>query len=369
MIPFLRLVEIVFRPSGDHVFLMLQVELEHIQKVQYFRFVIDKRQHDDAEGVLHLGVLVQTVQHHVGIGVAPKLDHHAGPLPVGFVPQIRDAVYFFLLMELCDLFDQTGLVHHIRKLRHDDLALSVGKGLDIGHRPHPDLSSAGPVGLFAASGPQDQSAGGKIGRLHQRKHFLDIRIPVLVHPVIDDLHYGAYHLAQIVRRDIGGHSHRDAAGAVHQKIGIPRGQDHRLFFRFIEVRSEIHGILVDIREHLHGDLRQPGLGITHGRGAVPVLGAEVSVAVHQGITGGPFLRHIDQRPVNGAVSVGMVFTHGIADDTGAFSVRLVRTVVQLDHGVKHAPLHGLQSVSHIRKGPGCDDAHGVVDVGGFHGLL
>ena len=61
VIPFLRLIEIVFRSSGYHVLLMLQVELEHIQKIQYFGFVVHQRQHDDAEGVLKLGVLIQAV--------------------------------------------------------------------------------------------------------------------------------------------------------------------------------------------------------------------------------------------------------------------------------------------------------------------
>ena len=31
----------------------------------------------------------------------------------------------------------------------------------------------------------------------------------------------------------------------------------------------------------------------------------------------------------------VIFTHGITDDTRAFTVRLVRTVVQLDHRIKN----------------------------------
>ena len=32
----------------------------------------------------------------------------------------------------------------------------------------------------------------------------------------------------------------------------------------------------------------------------------------------------DERSINGTVTVRMIFTHGITDDTGALSVRLIR---------------------------------------------
>ena len=272
-------------------------------------------------------------------------------------------------MKLGDLLDQPGLIYHVGELCHDDLALSVGKGFDIRNRSHADLSTSGPIGLFAASGAENQSTCGKIGRLHQRKHLFYLRIPVLIHPVINDFYNGVNHLTKIMRRNIGSHADRNTAGTVHQQIGKTAGKNHGFLLRLIEVGHEVHSILVDISKHFHGDFGQSGLRITHGRRAVAVLGTEVSVSVNKRIASGPFLCHIDQGSVNGAVSMGMIFTHGITDDTGTFSVRLIRTVVQLDHGVKHTPLHRLQTIPHIRKRSGCDNAHGVVDIGIFHGLL
>ncbi len=60
--------------------------------------------------------------------------------------------------------------------------------------------------------------------------------------------------------------------------------------------------------------------------------------------------------------MGVIFTHGITDNTRALSVGLVRSIVQLDHRVQHTPLHRLQAVSHIGKGPSGYYAHGIVDV-------
>ena len=37
--------------------------------------------------------------------------------------------------------------------------------------------------------------------------------------------------------------------------------------------------------------------------------------------------------------MGMIFTHGIADNTGAFSVRLIRSVIQFYHRVEHTALY------------------------------
>ena len=37
----------------------------------------------------------------------------------------------------------------------------------------------------------------------------------------------------------------------------------------------------------------------------------------------------------------MIFTHGIADDTGTLSVGLIRTVVQFRHGVEDTSLYRL----------------------------
>ena len=142
-------------------------------------------------------------------------------------------------------------------------------------------------------------------------------------------------------RNVGGHAHRDAGGTVDQKIGESCRQDRRFFLRFIEVGNKVDRILAYIRQHLHGDPGQSRLGIPHGRGAVAVHGTEVSVSVYQRISHGPGLGHVDQGSVNGAVAVGMIFTHGIADDTGAFSVGLVRTVVQFAHGVEDPSLYRL----------------------------
>ena len=66
--------------------------------------------------------------------------------------------------------------------------------------------------------------------------------------IVDQRDAGVDDLAEIVRRNVGRHADRDAAGAVDQQVGKLRRQDRRLFFVVVVVRLKIDGVLVDVVE-------------------------------------------------------------------------------------------------------------------------
>ena len=366
--PFLCLVQVIFCAAGDHILLMLQVQIQHLQKIQDLRLVIDQCQHDYAEGIFHLRMLQKMIQDNLRIYVLPELNDDPHALAVGFVPEIRDAINPLLFVKISDLLNEPCLVHEIGKLRHDDAVLSVRHGLDICHRTDLDLSASGAVGFRDSLSAEDHGSRRKIRSLYDLADIVQSRLPVL-DPVVNDLVNSADNLPQIVGRNVGRHADGDSGGSVHQKVRESAGKHCRFFLRLIKVRCKVHRILVDVGEHLHGDLAETGLGITHGRSAVTVHRTEVSVAVHQRIAEIPLLCHVDQGAVDGGITMRMIFTHRIADDTGALSVRLVGSVVQLDHGIKDPPLNRLQTIPDIRQRTGGNDAHGIVDVGLLHGLF
>ena len=367
--PLLGFVQVVFRPSGDHILLMLQIIFQKLFQAQHLGLIVHQRQHDDTEGLLQLGMLVQLVQQHVGIHIFAQLNADAHTGTVRLIPQVGDAVDLLVSYQLGDLLDESRLVDHVRDLRHDDAALAVGHGLDIGNRAGTDLAPAGSVCFLNAFRAENGGTGGKIRAFDDGQKLLDFCISALFHPVVDDLHHCLDDLPQVVGRDIGGHTDGDTLGTVHQQVRVTGRQNNRFFLRLIEVWHKVYGIFVDIGQHLHGDLAQSCLCVSHGRCAVAVHGTEVAVTVYQRISCGPLLGHIDQRTIDGAVTVRVVFTHRITDNTRTFSVGLVRAVVQLDHGIEHSSLYRFQTVSYIRQCPGSDNAHGIVDIGGFHGLL
>ena len=110
------------------------------------------------------------------------------------------------------------------------------------------------------------------------------------------------------------------------------------------------------------DTRETNLGVTHGGRCVAVYRAEVALSVYQRITQRKRLRHTHDGVVNGGVTVRVIFTHHVTDDTGRFFVRFVPVNTLLTHCVNHTTMDGLQPVSHIGQCAANDYAHGVIKI-------
>ena len=169
-----------------------------------------------------------------------------------------------------------------------------------------------------------------------------------------------------MRGDVGRHAHRDAAGAVDQQIGDAAGQNQRLFERAVVVLAEIDRFFVQVDQKLSGDLGHAHFGVAHRRRPVAVDGAEVALAVDQGVAHGETLRQAHDGVVNRRVPVGVVFADHVADDAGGFFVRLVPIVAHFAHGEQAAAMDGLQTVADVGQRPAYDHAHGVIEIGLFH---
>ena len=336
MQPLQRPVEVEAGAAGDHVLLVLQIVVEHVPEVQHPGLPVHQSEEDGAEGVLQGGVLVEVVQNHLGVHVPLQLDDDAGALPVGLIPKVRDALDLFLLHQLRDPLHEARFVHLIGDLGDDDPAPIGAHLLDLGLGPDHDPAPAGPIRLRHAHAAHDDAARGEVGArdvLHEVVHG-DVR-------VVDHGAEGVRHLPQVVGRDVGGHAHGDAAGAVDQQVREPGGQHGGLLQGFVEVGHEFHGVLVDVRHHLRGQLGEPGLGVSHGCRAVAVHGAEVAVAFHQQIPGVEGLGQAHHGVVHRHVAVGMVLAQHVAHDAGALAEGLVGLEAQLAHGVEDAAVDGL----------------------------
>ena len=169
------------------------------------------------------------------------------------------------------------------------------------------------------------------------------------------------HFPQVVGRDVGGHAHRDAAGAVDQQVG-DLGREHRgLLQPVVEVGLEVDGVLVDVLQHRDRDAGEPGLGVAVGGRGVAVDRAEVPLPVDQRIAQREVLHHADERVVDRLVAVRVVLAQHVADDGRRLLVRPARDQAQLVHRVENAPVHRLEPVAHVGQCARDDDAHRVVD--------
>ena len=120
-------------------------------------------------------------------------------------------------------------------------------------------------------------------------------------------------LPHVVGRNIGGHTHGNAAGAVDEQVRHAAGQHAGFLLGLVKVRHEIHGILFDIAHEVHAHLAHAGLSVTVGGRGVAVHRTEVSLSLHKRVPHGEILRQTHHRVIYGCVAVGMVRAQHRAD--------------------------------------------------------
>ena len=144
------------------------------------------------------------------------------------------------------------------------------------------------IGGADAGAPENETAGREVGAGNHLHQLIDADGGIVE---IGDA--GVDHLAEIVRRDVGGHADGDAAGAVDEQVGKFRRQHHRLFLAAVVIRLEIDGVVLEVVEQRHGGARQPDLGIALGGGRIAVDGAEIALPVDKGQAHREYLRQAD----------------------------------------------------------------------------
>ena len=356
-----RLAQFVLGAAADHFHAVVDEKLDHVHQAQLARLAVDDGEHDDAETDLQLRVLIEVVEHHLGLFAALQLHHDAHAVAVAMVHHVGDAFDALLIDHGGDLFQQLRLIHLVRDFVDDDLVFILADPFDLGAGTNLELSAAGGVGLLETLAAQNEASGGEIRPLHEFQQLGQGGLGMLdlVDDRVDDL-------GKIMRRDVGGHSHGDTGGAVHQQVGDARGQNFGLGFAVVVVGFEVDGFLVQVFEQGDGDFGEAGLGVPVGGGRVAIHGAEVALAFHQRVAHGERLRQTHQGVIDGQVAVRVVLTHGVAHDAGALARGAVGLQPHLLHGVENPAVHRLEAVADIGQGASHDHAHGVIQVRALH---
>ncbi len=278
---------------------------------------------------------------------------------------MADALDLLLVHQLGNALQQGLLVDLVRQFVDDDgLALPLVDVFKVAARAHHHATTTGAIAFPDAAHAVDDAGSGEVGGRDDLHQLIDggFRVAQQVQTAVD-------HLIEVMRRNVGGHAHRNAARAVDQQVGQATRQHQRFFFGAVVVGAEVHRFLVDIAQHFVGDLGQPDLGVPHGGGTVAVDGAEVALAVYQHVAHGEVLRHADDGVVHRLVAVRVVFADHVADDTGRLLVGAVPVVVEFVHCEQNPPVHRLEAIPRIGQGAAHDHAHGVVKVAAPHLLF
>ena len=90
---------------------------------------------------------------------------------------------------------------------------------------------------------------------------------------------GVDYLAQVVRRDIGGHADGDTGYAVQKQGRQSRRQYERFLGGAVIVCAPCNGIFFDIEQKFLGYFGKTALGVTHCRLVIAVDGSPVSLTI------------------------------------------------------------------------------------------
>ena len=284
----LGFIQIVLCSSANNILLMFQIILQHLFQVQNFRFhasmIRNKGKHDHAKSILQLCMFVEQVQDHIGIGIFTEIDADTHTFTAGMVIQVCDSIDLFITDKLCDLLDKACLIYKVWKLCDYDTGFTIGQSLDICHSADTDLATTCTISFLDSSCSEDGCSCREVRSLDDLKKFFHCCLAVFFHNVINDLNNGINCLTKIMRWNIGRHTYSDTCCTVYQQIRKTCRKYNRLTFCLIKVRLEINGIFVDVCKHLHGNLAETCLCVSHGSRTVTIHGTKVSMSVNQRIS-------------------------------------------------------------------------------------
>ncbi len=350
---------------------VVQVNAQRLFEVEHAGLAIYQRQHNQAEGNTHGGVLIERLQHLLRVGRLGQLNDHAHALTVGFIPQVGDAFNLLVPRKGSDALQQRGLVHHVGDLCDHNAVAAAAHLFDVGARLHLNSPPAATIGLLQSAllnAINHNAASGEIGAFDETHQLLNADV-VNPFPVLQHVHQGVNHLPQVVRRDAGRHPHGDAGDAVDQQIGQRCGQHIRLAEGIIKIGGKIHRVLVNIRQHVRRQRRHARLGVAHRRRGIPIHAAEVALPIHKLVAHGKILRHARHGVINRHIAVRVVFPQHLTDDARRLLVGRIRAQSHIVHGVEDAPVDRFQTVARVGQGARDDHTHRIVQIGLLHLLI
>ena len=106
--------------AANHVDAVVDEVPDGLHETQFPGLAVDHGQQDHAEAFLHLGVLVELVEHDLGFGAALELDDDAHAVAIALVANVGDVVDHLVVHQVGDALDEPRLVDLVRNFGDDD---------------------------------------------------------------------------------------------------------------------------------------------------------------------------------------------------------------------------------------------------------
>ena len=235
---------------------------------------------------------------------------------------------------------------------------------DFGFRANNDTSPTGFVSVFNSVDTANDATSREIRRfdIAHKSIGVDIRVVNHSHTSINDL-------TKIMCWDVGCHTHGNTCSSIDEEVRNTSWKHFWFFERAIEVIFKIDSILIKVVHHGLADTVKPCLRVPHCGRTVTINRAKVSLSINKAVSHCPILSQSDESSIHRRVTMRVVFTEHITDDTRTFLIWLIVRVAKFHHSVEDTSVYRLESISHIRQGTRYDDRHRIVYVGFLHRLI
>ena len=339
--------------------------LDDLFQTECFRTSVCNCQHINTESIFQTSLLVQHIGQVFHIGIFFQFKHDTDAFFGRLVWNIYNVGRLLCLDKRCHVIEELADVcseHGIRNLGNNKLLFAAFEFLYFYFSSQTDLTASCLVNLTQIIFIYYNTASRKI-RSFDITHQTSYADGIIFHISLDRID----HLTEVVRRNTGRHTNRDTISTIDKNIRNTNRKHGWFFLRLIKVRHKIHYVFIEItQKNFLRELFQTRFGISHGRCSVTFDRTKVSMSVYQRPALLEILRHHNQRIINGTVTMRMIFTHGITDNTGAFTIWAVITDPQFIHIIKCSSLNRFQTISHIRKCTWNNDTHRIINIGFLH---
>ena len=167
-------------------------------------------------------MLVQVVQHNLRGSITLEHNHQTlTGTTRGLIAQIGDAGDLTVLDELSNLNRQVIRVRLVRQLGNHQAGATVDF-LHVDHRAHGDGAAASTVRILNALGAQNLRTGREVRALNARHQSVQQLLIGGVRVLQEPLHTLG-NLTQVMRRNIGCHTHSNTRRTVDQQVRDARG--------------------------------------------------------------------------------------------------------------------------------------------------
>ena len=238
---------------------MSQVPVDRVGERELTWNAVDQSHHVHTEAGLQLRELEEVVENHVGVGIALQHDLEVGLATRRPVVHVGDAVDLTGVDEFLDSSGNGRTTRLIGQLCDDDLHATALALFDGRRRAHLDASASRAISVDDAGATEDRPTGREVRPFHELHQVVGCgrRCEQHVDARVD-------HLSQVVRRDVRGHTDRDALTAVDEQVGEAGRQNGGLFTTSVVRGHHVDRVLVDVGQQLHRERMQSTFGVATG---------------------------------------------------------------------------------------------------------